>query len=75
MSAYQQLRTKQRERITRIDTHRVMELEADDAAPEGAWTPIAPIKTVEEEAPWLWLLYGVAILATVAACSLIASYS
>jgi hypothetical protein len=30
-----------------------------------------PIRSVEDEFPWLWVAYGVALLATVAGCSLV----
>lgn len=74
--------------FTRIDTRLHRATEVDDCAPEGAGRfccdsqcqqgrdcPVRPIQTVEEEFPWLWMAYGVAILATVAACSLIVSVS
>ena len=48
---------------------------AADAPDLFAPAPVQPIKTVEDELPWLWMLYGVVILATVAACSVIASYA
>jgi len=71
MSAYQQLRTKQRERdtmkqatrVTRIDTHRacLMDAEADDAAPEGAWVPVDT-----PASPWIGAKLGAAAIVAVA---------
>jgi len=63
---------KQAHKPVRIDTHRPIQLEQSCAEEGGGWSPLDPIETVEAEFPWLWMLYGIAILATVAACSLIA---
>lgn len=69
----------------RIDTHRVTLIQQESCATEGLCCngdcnqgrdcPRQPVRSVEDEFPWLWMLYGMAILATVAACSLIAEFS
>lgn len=62
-----------RSTLVDYEADRVAAAEAESNAPDlYAPAPVQPIQTVEAEFPWLWMLYGVAILATVAACSLIA---
>lgn len=37
--------------------------------------PLKPIESVEEELPWMWALYCVVIVVTIAACSVAAGYA
>jgi hypothetical protein len=43
----------------------------DQRCSQGRDCPVRPIQSAEDEFPWLWLAYGVVILATVAASSLL----
>jgi hypothetical protein len=72
--------------LAHIDTHD--EASAPEGGiPHGHWRenqgdpipkvprPPKPIKTVEQEHPRMWFLYGAAILLTVGICSLLAKYA